>query len=98
MTIEEKFNKALNFIKEPPKGHPPVELTNQQKLTFYALFQQAKQGQCKGSQPSRLKIIERAKYDAWKALGNLSKEDSMNKYITELTKIAPNWDLPQPKL
>jgi hypothetical protein len=31
-------------------------------------------GPCKGAAPSKLKIIERAKYDEWKKLGNTTKE------------------------
>jgi acyl-CoA-binding protein len=51
-----------------------------------------------GSAPSRLKIVERAKYDAWKALGKLSKDGAMQKYIDELTKLAPKWENVKPKL
>ena len=51
-----------------------------------------------GSAPSKLKVVERAKYDAWKELGNLSKDDAMKKYADDLTKIVPNWDKPKPKL
>lgn len=48
--------------------------------------------------PSRLRIVERAKWEAWKNLGNISKEEAMSKYIEELSKTAPNWEKPTPKL
>jgi len=44
-----------------------------------------------------LKVVERAKYDAWKALGNMSKEDAMKGYVEVLTKGYPNWNV-SPKL
>lgn len=73
-TIETRYNKALEFIKNPPAGTPEIDMDNTTKLMFYAIFRQIKDGACKGPQPSRLKIIERAKYDAWKSLGNKTKE------------------------
>jgi len=42
--------------------------------------------------------VERAKWDAWKKLGDITKEEAMNKYISELTKSAPNWEKPTAKL
>jgi acyl-CoA-binding protein len=32
-------------------------------------------------------MVERAKYDAHKALGNITKEEAMQKYIDELTRV-----------
>jgi acyl-CoA-binding protein len=37
------------------------------------------------------------KWDAWKKLGKISKEDAMKTYIEKLTKINPKWNL-KPKL
>jgi len=99
-TLEERYNKALEFIKSPPAGYPEIDLDNNQRLAFYAIFRQIKDGPAKGPQPSRLKIVERAKYDAWKSLGKISKEEAMKKYIQAITKIAPTWETagPTPKL
>ena len=44
------------------------------------------------------KMVERAKFDAWKAIGKISKEDAMKRYCDELSKIAKGWDQPQAKL
>ncbi len=44
------------------------------------------------------KMVERAKYDAWKALGKISKEEAMKKYCDELSKLSKEWDKPKPKL
>ena len=43
-------------------------------------------------------MVERAKWDAWKTLGNISKEEAMKRYIDTLTKSSPNWEKPTPKL
>jgi acyl-CoA-binding protein len=54
-----------------------------------------------------LQIVERAKWDAWKKLGSMSKEEAMKRYVEvhpfecresysyafkALTKLAPNWE------
>ncbi len=42
--------------------------------------------------------MERAKWDAWHKLGNITKEEAMKIYIDELNKSSPNWEKPTPKL
>jgi diazepam-binding inhibitor (GABA receptor modulating acyl-CoA-binding protein) len=41
-----RFKNALEFVKNSPPGE--VEMSNQQKLSFYAIFKQATDGECKG--------------------------------------------------
>jgi len=87
--VEEEFKQAVAYIAN--KSNPPLDSSNEQKLDFYALFKQATEGAPKGSAPSRLKVVERAKYMAWKAKAGLTKEQAMSAYIAGLTKLAPGW-------
>lgn len=48
---------------------------------FYSLFKQISEGENKTKAPSKLKIVEKYKWDAWKKLGKMSKEEAMKKYI-----------------
>eukprot|EP00349_Pseudokeronopsis_sp_Brazil_P004671 CAMPEP_0202968260 /NCGR_PEP_ID=MMETSP1396-20130829/13509_1 /ASSEMBLY_ACC=CAM_ASM_000872 /TAXON_ID= /ORGANISM="Pseudokeronopsis sp., Strain Brazil" /LENGTH=57 /DNA_ID=CAMNT_0049694391 /DNA_START=156 /DNA_END=329 /DNA_ORIENTATION=+ len=42
----------------------------------------ATQGECKAPAPSRMKIFERAKWDAWKKLGStMTKEEAKQKFV-----------------
>ncbi|OMJ82665.1 hypothetical protein SteCoe_16589 [Stentor coeruleus] len=91
--VEQEFKAALNYIKD--SKNPPLETNNEQKLDFYALFKQATDGAPKGSAPSRLKVVERAKFMAWKAREKLTKEQAMQEYVNLLTKLAPNWKKPK---
>lgn len=91
--VEQEFKAALNYIKDPK--NPPLETNNEQKLDFYALFKQSTDGAPKGSAPSRLKVVERAKFMAWKAREKLTKEQAMQEYVNLLTKLAPNWKKPK---
>eukprot|EP00743_Colponemidia_sp_Colp-15_P002100 GILK01002280.1.p1 GENE.GILK01002280.1~~GILK01002280.1.p1 ORF type:complete len:118 (-),score=13.02 GILK01002280.1:97-405(-) len=95
-----KFHKALDFIKTGGEGYsgPPVDLSNEQKLMFYGLFKQATEGKCTQKAPSRLKPVDRYKWESWNKLGSISKDDAMRKYLQELEKLAPGWSNPKSKL
>jgi acyl-CoA-binding protein len=36
-------------------------------------------------------VTERAKWAAWEKLGNMSKQQAMQKYLDELNKADPQW-------
>jgi diazepam-binding inhibitor (GABA receptor modulator, acyl-CoA-binding protein) len=91
--MEEEFRAALNYIKDTT--NPPLDTSNEQKLDFYALFKQATEGPPKGSPPSRLRVVERAKFMAWKARQSLTKDQAMQEYVNLMTKLAPNWKKPK---
>ena len=37
-------------------------------------------------------MVERAKYDAWKKLGNISKEKAQEQYIKVIESVWPKWN------
>lgn len=57
--------------------------SNAIKQQIYALYKQATQGPLPASQkrPSLFDPTGCAKYDGWKALGDMSKETAMQEYI-----------------
>ncbi|CAH0551979.1 unnamed protein product [Brassicogethes aeneus] len=87
MTTEEKFNAAVNVIRSLPKNGS-YQPSNELMLRFYAYFKQATQGPCSGSRPAFWDVVGRAKYDAWKKLGEMKKTDAMAKYVSELHEIV----------
>ncbi len=56
-------------------------------LRFYSLFKQATEGKCSKGKPAFWAVIEKAKWDAWKALGNMPKEEAMSQYVEELKQV-----------
>ncbi|CAI2378347.1 unnamed protein product [Moneuplotes crassus] len=66
-----------------------IKPSNDQKLKFYGLFKQATVGKCSGKAPSRLKVIPRMKYFAWKELGNMSKDQAKKNYVELAYKVDP---------
>lgn len=87
MTTEEKFNAAVNVIKNLPKDGP-YQPSNEMMLRFYSYYKQATEGPCQQPKPAFWEVIKKAKWDAWKKLGSMSKEDAMNNYIEDLKKVT----------
>ena len=83
--MEARFKNAVAFLQKSKD----LKFDNNQKLQFYALFKQATTGACTEKAPSKLKVVERAKYDAWKSLGSITKEQAMERYIKILETNAP---------
>jgi len=77
--IQENFEFAVEQIRasNAPGSNGP---TDNEKLKFYGLYKQATLGVCTSPQPWAIQVVDRAKWDAWNALGNMSKETAMTKY------------------
>jgi hypothetical protein len=57
------FFFTLYKLLSPLYAGPPIDkITNDLKLKFYGLFKQGTTGPCNEKAPSRLKLIERAKW------------------------------------
>ncbi|XP_046682082.1 acyl-CoA-binding domain-containing protein 4 [Homalodisca vitripennis] len=87
MSVQEKFEKAVNVIKNLPK-HGSYQPSNELQLRFYAYYKQATEGFNYHPRPSFWEVVKRAKWDAWSKLGNMSKEEAMIHYVEELRKIV----------
>ncbi|TIA73195.1 hypothetical protein E3P92_00448 [Wallemia ichthyophaga] len=81
-----KFEKAVSIVNSLPK-EGPVQTTTDQKLRFYALFKQANEGDVKTSRPGLMDFTGRAKWDAYKSVEGMSKEEAANKYVEALLEI-----------
>ncbi|KAH8416744.1 hypothetical protein KR222_001239 [Zaprionus bogoriensis] len=60
-------------------------------LEFYGLYKQATEGVCRGARPSMLQMKARSKWNAWHALGELTKPDARRAYVQKLQQLDPNW-------
>ena len=65
------------------KARVTTGVSNENKKKIYALFKQATEGPLGDDRPRPgfLDITGRAKYDSWKSLGDMSKEQAMKEYI-----------------
>ncbi|XP_060704860.1 acyl-CoA-binding domain-containing protein 5-like isoform X1 [Hemiscyllium ocellatum] len=84
---QRQFQAAVSVIQALPKNGA-YRPSHEKMLKFYSYYKQATVGPCSISRPGFWDPIGRVKWDAWKALGNLSKEEAMMTYVEEIKKTA----------
>lgn len=91
--VDKTFRRAVEFLANP-SSKPQNAVSNDDKLRLYALFKQGEQGPCEGGRPGMFDPVGRAKYDAWKSLGNMSREDAKRQYVEQVTRLLGALPLP----
>lgn len=86
----EKFELALRFGEEGPLQSDP-SLSDSDKVLLYALRRQAVDGLNKEPRPSMWDTVGKAKWNAWKELGNRSKMEAMFMYVQAVEEFNPEW-------
>ncbi|GFZ45536.1 hypothetical protein JCM24511_03262 [Saitozyma sp. JCM 24511] len=82
--IKAQFDKAVQIVKELP-AEGPLKPTQDDQLLFYGYFKQANEGDNTTTRPGAFDFKGKYKWDAWKKLEGMSKEEAMAKYV-ELLK------------
>ncbi|XP_069073649.1 enoyl-CoA delta isomerase 2-like isoform X2 [Pleurodeles waltl] len=77
----EKAKEQLKLLKTDPG--------NEVKLKLYALFKQATEGPCNAPKPGMMDFVNKAKWDAWKSLGSLSKDSAEETYVNLVSSLVP---------
>lgn len=61
------------------------------KLVLYALYMQAKEGECEEPKPWGWNVVESAKWNSWKALEKMDRMEAMRLYVKALEEEVPKW-------
>lgn len=85
--LKAAFDAAVDQVQNAPSDGS-FKPSNDYKLTMYALFKQATDGDVSGKKPGMLDVVGRAKYNAWEKLKGTSADDAMTQYIAEVEKVA----------
>jgi acyl-CoA-binding protein len=88
LDLDDLFEDAINYVRLNA-----ANLSKDKLLYLYARYKQAIEGICTGEKPSIFNFSAKSKYDAWKALKNMSKDVAMNEYVQYLNSIKPEWKL-----
>lgn len=91
-STEEKFHAAVEIIKSLPKTGN-IQPSNEMKLKFYSFFKQATEGPCELPKPGFWEVVNRAKWEAWNRLGDMSKEEAMKNYVDTFVEILQKYSL-----
>ncbi|KAL9967779.1 hypothetical protein ACROYT_G026071 [Oculina patagonica] len=88
-SVEARFDAAVNVVRSMPKkgAYQPSYDT---MLKFYAFYKQAKEGECSESEPGFWDVVRKAKWKAWNGLGQMSKQEAMVSYVSELKQVMQN--------
>lgn len=89
--LEKDFGAAVSFSVQKSNADQDLKLGNDLKMQLYGLHKIATQGPCHEPQPMPFKLSARAKWNAWKKLGNMSPEAAMELYITLVSRSIPGW-------
>ena len=90
--LDAKFEAAVGVIQGLPKDGS-FQPSNEMKLKFYGFYKQAREGPCTGARPGFWDVVARAKYDAWKVLGDMSSVAAKEGYIEALKQIIETINL-----
>ena len=66
----------------------PFQPSNELKLKMYGCYKQATVGPCNVPRPSFWDVVNKAKWDAWSALGQMDTEAAMRSYVEEIGKFV----------
>lgn len=76
MSLQESFESAVK------SAHSLTERpSNEDLLKIYSLYKQATEGDNQEEPPGGFDFKAAAKYNAWKKLAGMSKDEAMSKYI-----------------
>ncbi len=65
----------------------PFQPSHDMMRKFYSLYKQATEGPCSMEKPPFYNLIQREKYNAWSALGDMTKEEAMTRYVEEIKQV-----------
>lgn len=84
--LAKHFDEVSEQIKSYGKDQ---KMTNDDLLVLYGLFKQAKFGDNKDSQPYRIQLEARAKWDAWDKQKGKSQAQAQHEYVQYALKFFP---------
>ncbi|XP_053092427.1 acyl-CoA-binding domain-containing protein 6 isoform X2 [Pangasianodon hypophthalmus] len=83
--LEREFESAAERVRELVQTASREEL-----LYLYARYKQATVGKCNTPKPGFFDFEGQRKWTAWKQLGDMSKEQAMQEYISSVHKLDPD--------
>ena len=84
-TLVERFSNAEKYIKNQGSN---LGINTTDLLEFYSYFKQVQKGACNTPEPWAYEMEKKAKWSAWKSLGDMTKEQAMESYVNKVTSVA----------
>ena len=84
--LDNKFQKAIKLVKDFSQTLPSEEL-----LHLSALYKQANSGENTTTKPSIFNFRALKKWEAWKNVGTVTKDEAKIKYINLATNLSEKY-------
>ncbi|XP_066250203.1 acyl-CoA-binding domain-containing protein 6-like [Euwallacea similis] len=81
-----KFNKCARHVQVISGS-----LSEHTLLQLYGFYKQALEGPCNAPKPSWYDLKGKAKWEAWKSLGELERNEAKNRYIEQVFNADPEF-------
>ncbi|XP_062337618.1 acyl-CoA-binding domain-containing protein 5A-like [Osmerus eperlanus] len=86
-SLENKFDAAVRVIRSLSEDGP-YQPSDDMMMMFYSYYQQATSGPCYRPRPAGFwDTAGKAKWDAWRSLGEMTREQAMAAYIDDIQLI-----------
>ncbi|ORZ00181.1 acyl-CoA-binding protein [Syncephalastrum racemosum] len=87
-----RFCRALDIVRSFPLdsrdgGTQLLEPSAADKLSLYALYKQATQGNCNTPRPSSRQVVEYAKWKAWDRMRGMSPVEAQRLYVNGIVEL-----------
>lgn len=86
--LDDNFEQAASHLPSLVSS-----LNEDTLLTLYAYYKQGKDGHCNIPKPSWYDFKGKAKWEAWKKLGDMSQDHAKSLYIQNICQIDPAFEL-----
>ncbi|XP_063612489.1 acyl-CoA-binding domain-containing protein 6-like [Penaeus indicus] len=86
--LESSFLKAANLLQSHAGS-----LDTEKLLYFYARYKQATEGTCNIPKPGFFDFKGKQKWEAWKSMGDMTKDEAMRQYVAAISDVDPDWEL-----
>ena len=91
--IEKHFKYAVDQIKSSEHMVGEHGPDNNEKMRFYELYKQATIGKCNTERPNGyLDFTGKMKWDAWKSVGDMTRENAMIAYCALYAKVNEKYN------
>ncbi|KAI7839120.1 hypothetical protein COHA_007124 [Chlorella ohadii] len=86
LSFPDKFTEAAAYVAQHGDS-----LSEESKLLLYSLHQQATVGPCNEPKPWGWSVVNNAKWQSWKQLGDMAAVEAMRLYVRTLEEELPGW-------
>ncbi|XP_018334430.1 acyl-CoA-binding domain-containing protein 6 [Agrilus planipennis] len=84
--LSEAFTRAADHLQKIA-----TKIDNATLLSLYAYYKQATNGPCTSSRPGLFDLKAKSKWDAWKKLENMAKEEAKTLYVKKVCALDPQF-------